>query len=284
LTLHSLYLAGLARYRRREHDRKSFFNQAFTAGISWMVRFLSRRRGMTYPARAIGGWYWVDRLRFELLMEWFEFDEVESCKKIIRPGMTVLDIGAHIGYYSLLFSRLVGPTGRVIAFEINPENFETARENVRARGCRNVEVFPFGVCDRSGPRTLHISPGNSNHSLMAGYTVAERTLEVACVSLDDFLAERKIARVDFIKSDTEGAELLVVEGARRTLENAGHMDMLMEYNPKAMECGEVAAPELLRTLTGMGFACKAILAGGTLGDIPELAGNESVNLLCRKSS
>lgn len=278
-----LYQRGLEVYRKREQNGNTTpYSRLFRGLIRIAAMGLMRWKRVSFPTRATGGWWWIWRFRFELLMGWFEKESVRFCRELIRPGMTVVDIGAHIGYYSRIFSELVGPRGRVLAFEASPENFVVLQRNLTSRKYGNVEAFQYAVSDRNGVLPLYVSPGHSNHSLLPGYTEAQDVVQIQSIALDSFLSERKIEKVDFIKSDTEGAEPLVLAGMRQTVTRSHQLAMLMEYNPTAIRCGGTESEELIRSLEGVGFVVRAIFPDGSLGAIPRLAEYEYINILCRK--
>ena len=239
---------------------------------------------MRFPERALGGWWWTWRWRFEILTRWNEYESVQWCRRLIRPGMTVVDIGAHIGYYTRLFSELVGPSGRVFAFEAHPENFAILKRNLCTGAYANVEALNLAVSDRSSKVQLHVSPGSSNHSLLKGYTEEVGVIEIDGIALDDFLSTRGIKSVDFIKSDVEGGEPLVLQGSKRVVVCSPQLAMLMEYNPMALRCGGAPPGEMIRLLKDGGFRVEAILPDASLVEDPTLVGDETVNLLCRRYS
>jgi FkbM family methyltransferase len=282
---HWLYQRILAAYQA---PATGPVRSAYRRLVEWLiclaVVIVSRRRHMRFPPKAIGGWYYIWRFRFELLMSWFEYDSVRWCRHLVRPGMTVVDVGAHIGYYSRLLSEMVGSQGQVLAFEPDPENFATLTSNLSPPRYSNVQAFNCALSDRDGVLPLHRSLGNSNHSLLAGYTESQETVEVETVTLDAFLAARGIDRVDFIKIDVEGAEPLVLAGMTRTITHSPDLTMLVEYNPEALRCGDVPPEDMIRSLQDTGFCVQAILPGGTLGDVPETMSTNYFNLLCRRPS
>jgi FkbM family methyltransferase len=238
---------------------------------------LMKWHGMQFPPKAVGGWWWIWRFRFELLMRWFEWESVQRVVPIVRPGMTVVDIGAHIGYYTRILSELVGPTGQVLAFEPDTENFAVLRRNLSARRYRNVTLFNCAVADRDEVRPFYISPGNSNHSLVPGYTEAQSISSVRCVTLDSVLAERGIEKLDFVKSDTEGGEPLVLAGLARTIASSPQLSMLVEFNPVALRCGKTDPEQFLKSLRELGFEIEMIRADPATKEIYS-------NILCLKTS
>jgi FkbM family methyltransferase len=186
--------------------------------------FFNRLPGDRYPILPCAG-----RLKgYRMRVDWqihraFAYDswEPEVTKAIDRTaasGMTVADIGAQSGFYSLLLSRRVGAHGKVIAFEPLPANFRLLGENLRLNKIENVLVRREAVTDHSGTLTFRFP--SDEPSLIAGPLLPgdnTGTFDVACVSLDDFVA-REQTRLDLIKMDVEGAEGNVLEGALKTLQ------------------------------------------------------------------
>lgn len=251
----NIYQRVLRLYQSRSG---SLFARGVEATINLSVRVLQRREQFRFPERAIGGWWWVGRFRFEVLMRWFERESVQRARTVVRPGMRVVDVGAHIGYYTRLLSELVGPEGLVLAFEPHPENFAVLQHNLSQRKYENVRLFNCAVGQRNCEMPLFISDGHSNHSLIKGYAGEESALAVRCVSLDSVLEEEGIQSIDFIKSDTEGAEPLVLAGMQGTISRSPALGMLLEVNPKALQCGDVEPDQFLQDVQDMGFHIEMI--------------------------
>ncbi len=197
----------LARFDRQEHP--SPFTVRFGADDLAYVPAHGAELAVDRADIALGGPLLHDG-RYEDHLSRFLEDQ-------IRPGMTVVDIGANIGYHTLLAAGRVGPTGRVLAFEPNSENCRLLLLSLRRSGLAHVTLFPVGLSDRAG--AAYFSPHlGSNGGLLSP---AEATLlnpncvVIPTLRLDDLTAD---TRVDLIKLDTEGAEGLIVAGARRLLE------------------------------------------------------------------
>jgi FkbM family methyltransferase len=132
--------------------------------------------------------------------------------ELLNPGVVCFDVGANVGFYSVLAARIVGPAGRVVAFEPHPENVEALERNIRANGLSNVIVVPKAV-------SL-----TSDGALLSGADRATARLEegggldVDTVALDEFVAANPTLAPSVVKIDVEGHELQVLAGARRTLE------------------------------------------------------------------
>ncbi len=163
---------------------------------------------------------------FFLKADDYEADTQAAFRKLIKPGMTVFDIGANSGYFTLLMADLVGPEGRVYSFEPFPVNFNLLKTNVLFNGLENVHLFQSALSDRRGEAILHINPVNDGgHSLgdfednpdLAGRDKKKLKELVRTETLDEFMAAQKIDHVDIMKVDVEGAETLVFAGAKKLL-------------------------------------------------------------------
>jgi len=138
-------------------------------------------------------------------------------KSYIKPGMTVVDVGANIGYYSLLASRLVGDSGKVLSFEPNSENCRLILLSLRKNNCSNVHLHPIGLSNSLGVAYFspHIGSNGGFFPSDDQTLMNPNCIVIPTIRLDDAIGGSKI---DFLKMDTEGAEGLVVAGARRTIE------------------------------------------------------------------
>lgn len=161
-----------------------------------------------------------DLLARSLTFDSFEAAECASIQKLLRPGMIVLDIGAHQGFYTLFASSLVGKKGRVFAFEPSPRERRALRLNIVINFRRNVSIQPLALGDQESEADLHIvSKYNTGCNSLRPPAVPESTFTetVKVGTLDNWLAREKIDRVDFMKIDVEGAELSVLKGAHESL-------------------------------------------------------------------
>ncbi len=133
-------------------------------------------------------------------------------QKLIKEGDVVFDIGAHVGYFTLLFSMLVGDKGKVFSFEPNKNNFCLLDKHVRINKLQNVRILPYAVYDIDGFLSFKIGDGSGT-----GKISDDGQYFVSVVSVDSFVLKNKIDRLDFLKVDVEGAEDKVIEGAKDTL-------------------------------------------------------------------
>jgi FkbM family methyltransferase len=168
------------------------------------------------------GWRWVPAAASHgCWLGVFERAEQDVFARTVRAGDVVYDLGANVGFYTLLAAKLAGPTGRVVAFEPVPRNLGYLRRHLALNHCDNVSVVAAAVSDRSGTARFREGPAHTVGSLTAsdGY-------EVNVVALDDF--EGPVPRV--IKIDVEGAEADVLRGAKRVLREARPMVLLSTHS------------------------------------------------------
>jgi FkbM family methyltransferase len=137
------------------------------------------------------------------------------CVRLVRHGMTVYDLGAHVGFYTLLFSRLVGPAGVVQAFEPVVRNISYLERHLRLNGTVNVHIQELAVTRETGTVSFDCSSGVSTGRVVPG--TASETSRVPAVSLDDFIYARGHEAPDLIKMDVEGGEVDVLAGMSRLL-------------------------------------------------------------------
>ncbi len=226
--------------------------------------------------------------RLELLTDRHEPETTAQLRRLIQPGMTVLDIGAHVGYYARMASDLVGEEGRVIAFEPHPRNHATLVRNIGQRA--NVTALQVALAQSEGTAELHdylmMSASGSLH-----YDEAIRDVQLAQVSdddiapriggkfqpqiytvrtapVDDLLAEIGVDRVDVVKMDIEGAEMGALRGMRQIIANSPSLALVMEYNPLGLQAFDNQPEDALREVLAMGFQRIAIIQpDGSLTDI-----------------
>lgn len=174
----------------------------------------------------------------------------------LKPGDVFVDVGANIGYYSVLASRLVGDSGKVVAVEASPTFHQVLLRQVQRNGCTNLRAVNAAVSDREESLrfTLASSQNMGANSIVPYDGPAESTFEIAAHPLPDLLTEEEIARARVIKVDVEGAEGGVVRGLAPLLDRLRpDAELTIEVTPRRMsELGE-SVEELLETLKKNGF-------------------------------
>lgn len=140
----------------------------------------------------------------------YESHKQREFQRLCQPGACVYDIGANVGYYTLLASRIAGPMGRVFAFEPFPDNVAKIEQQLRLNHAQNVTIVPVAVSDGDG--IAHFQTGLASEM---GRLAHEGDLTVRTVSLDEGIARGEWPLPDVIKIDVEGAESRVLSGAAR---------------------------------------------------------------------
>lgn len=220
------------------------YGRVLHAMVGWYARYHERRRTpagvYTIPGWGCRMWLpisWgktVAQRRFGLFEPW----TTETLRRVIRPGMRVVELGACYGEFTILLSRLVGPQGRVYAFEPFPKCFEIAQRNIGLNGLTNVELFNqaaapasvkevrFDAHARHGYGSLHQISG-LDYSARAGRIDERRaeTIPVTCVSLSEFLGASGLV-MDALVMDIEGCEIEVLEDLRPVLQGAGRRPLV----------------------------------------------------------
>jgi FkbM family methyltransferase len=178
-------------------------------------------------------------------------------RQLLAPGMTVLDVGANWGYFTLLASGLVGPVGRVVALEPDPRMFRLLERNIALNGFSQTRPLPLAAAERSGTAGLQgYMDGTANRgvSRLRGGDVPG-LLEVRAVTLDDVRAGERLERVDLLKIDVEGYEDGVLQGMQESLHRGAFQRILIELHPALLA-------ERGRT---PGECCKVLRAAGYEG-------------------
>jgi FkbM family methyltransferase len=200
----------------------------------------------------------VEGLRLALpgrFLPHFVFQEYEPVTKqavraLLRPGMTVIDVGAHIGYYSILAGKLVGETGRVHAVEPAAENRELLRRNIDLNRVRSVTLHPHAAGRERGRRAFHLTGSSDSHGFYPHpLTKTVRTIEIDVVPLDEVVH----GPVHLVKIDVEGSEIEVLRGMRRILAENPGVALGIEWNPACMRSAGIDPLELPRVLQELGF-------------------------------
>jgi FkbM family methyltransferase len=194
----------------------------------------------------------------------------------VKEGMTVVDIGANLGYYALMEASIVGDKGQVYALEPVRRNFDILCKNIRANGYENVKAYCIAVSSSSGTAKMTLTNRSNWGSLLDvnGEAVSEyakanknrlpkQIVEVPTISLDEFLAEQGVHQVNFIRMDLEGYEIEVIKGMTNTLENMpSPLKLFIEMHCKAFTNPEDTIGSLLQRLLNLGFTPKWILPSG----------------------
>lgn len=149
--------------------------------------------------------------------------------QLIKPGMTVLDVGANIGFHTLYFAELVGQSGKVIAFEPIEINYKALQQNLALNEFSQVIAVNSALGSTNSILNIHIDNNALNPGAFNLFEDGEKNTSINCVKGDDYLAENQIAQIDFIKVDVEGFELEVFKGLSETLRRCKPI-LVFEYD------------------------------------------------------
>lgn len=169
----------------------------------------------------------------------------------IEAGVTALDVGADIGYYTLLFAKRVGPKGRVFAFEPIPKAKQYLDRNIEMNGFHNVKTFDFALFDESGKMCLE-APFTKSKINPSRRKLCSNDIEVKVKVFDEWAPKERIDAVDLIKLDVEGAELNVLRGMRSTLREQCPK-ILIEVHPEQLNTFGFLPSDVIEFLSDFGY-------------------------------
>jgi len=215
----------------------------------------------------------------------YEPTTTEVFRECVKEGSTVIDIGANIGYFSLLAAQIAG---KVIAIEPELMNGQDLNDNVVLNGFKNVDVVNAAVSNKMGTAQLNVSAGESGeHSLVIPKSRKYQKVQpVKLITVDSLKAEN----ISLIKIDVEGHEYEVIEGARNTLANQSP-PMIIEIWPEGLQTSKHSVEDFGKLLTSMGYTDVKIIdeyskevRTETWAEIDNHAIKQgfSTNVICRK--
>lgn len=196
----------------------------------------------------------------------YEIEVTKAILSTVEPGQLVVDVGANIGYFTLLLARRVGAQGKVIAFEPSNRVYAVLEKNLVLNGQENVTLVNKAVAERSGQ--VGFSHGGVERLSSVERIVPGSTNPVAAVSLDDYFNSVQ-RRVDFIKVDVEGGEMSVLEGMRGILQN-DHPTLLIELHGSG---SSVDVHPVVSRLVSAGYKCHFLDGSAAQGHILARVGN-----------
>lgn len=152
---------------------------------------------------------------------------VPEIQEVVKEGDTVIDIGANIGYFTILLANLVGPTGKVYAFEPDPSNFSLLQRTIERNGWTQVIAEQKAVSNKTEELLLYQTKSGASNSLAPTEHIS--TVKVQVVALDDFLSSEH--HISFVKMDMDGSEPLAIQGMARLIQQSPNIHVLAEYEP-----------------------------------------------------
>lgn len=257
----------------------SFSRQVLTLSVQghfppihrhWLGQSIARDLfdGLGFPMWGCSCRLYIPRELHKIYLEYFNFLDHEPLTRrifasLLKPGAVVIDVGANIGYYTLLAADKIGPKGKVHSVECSPDTLVLLRENVRRNELKNVEIYPVAASDVRGELTLNVSAIglslfelHSNWSKVANTT---GTVTVPAMPMDELVH----SRVDVVKIDAEGADLDVLKGMSRILSENKGISVIVEWALPLIAKSGKDPLELPRWLQDAGFKIISVLEEGT---------------------
>jgi len=240
----------------------ALFHISKESGESWTGSIHSgssaRECGMTVqlnPSAIIACNLW-DEVQFGIWWggESYEIKQTRYFKSLLTPGSVVFDVGANVGYYSLISAPLVGPGGRVYAFEPASQQFALLKNNASRNGLCQILPHKLALSEKSGQAILHLEDefNTGTASLRQAGPIDRLDEIVTCTTLDDFADSQVLDRLDVVKIDVEGNELTVLRGGRRTLEMF-HPTLLVEVKEHHQVLAGCSSHELFEWLIALNY-------------------------------
>jgi FkbM family methyltransferase len=196
----------------------------------------------------------VYNVLYKLYKRFVDRYERTLLKDIIKPGMTVVDVGANIGIYTAFMTKIVGEKGKVYAFEPSPYTFNLLQKCVRNH---NVTLVQAAVGDTTGRITLYLSDKlNVDHHTYETDEERQR-IDIPSYRLDDYLKNEK---VDFIKMDIQGFEYRALLGMKNILQTNHDIKVLMEFWPYGLTKAGTSPEELITFLHNLDFQTELVEA------------------------
>jgi FkbM family methyltransferase len=226
----------------------------------------------------------------DMSLDAFEVETTQLFETLLEPGMVVIDVGAHVGYYTLIAAKAVGPTGKVFAFEPDDSNYSLLIKNVEINGYSNVVAVKQAVSNYVGYSTLELSPWHSGiHHIDYSGQQESSGVQVETTTVDTFLGSQESLEISLVKIDVEGSEERVLDGMSQLFENSGKLNVILEYHPPLLERSGVDPREFLHRLTTSNFNVRCINDGQPsmddtfdLDSFVDAVWENGVNLLCTR--
>jgi FkbM family methyltransferase len=225
-------------------------------------------------------------LLYRVVTEEYERHTRALFREAVGDGTVVLDIGAHLGLYSLIAASRCGRSGVVYAFEPDPRTFPLLVENVRRNGFEDrITPVQSAVSEHCGEELLFLDDSNLAVTGLVATGASDAAVRASCVTVDEFLPVDQ--RVDVVKIDVEGAELRVLRGMARTVASASpSLTAFVEVHPGQLEADGSCGEAVIRELERLGLRSELIdERRGELRPVAadDLHGTRGVHLRCTRA-
>jgi len=284
-------VAGESRSRAATHARRpaGLTNGSMQGAVTWSTSYLPAhllqglrqlgwQRGLARAAGRLGASIPVEFGPVELQMDLSsaherhlflglqERDVLAVFQALLRPGDTVIDAGAHIGFHSAYMAQIVGPQGRVYSVEPNPAVQSRILHMAEGNPLRNIELVPAAISDRRGEAVFHVSRDPGLSSLLSSWspTTTVEELRVKTITLDELIEKLPGKRIRLIKIDVEGHEAAAFRGLRRSLERGVVDAIVFEVAPQDKAEARLELAGISDMLQEYGYAVWGITPQGLL--------------------
>jgi FkbM family methyltransferase len=189
----------------------------------------------------------------------YEPETTRELLTLVRPGQTVVDVGANIGYYTLVLAKAVGPGGTVHAFEPVPRLFATLCRNVDSNGFGNVVAEKRACWSAAGEFEIYEAAGGNSgkSSLFEQHAQGIQGHHVQAITIDQYSREKRLDVVNLIKIDVEGAETDVLEGATETIQRCRPI-LVLEVVPQFLEARGSSLRAFRRLIESWDYDCRLL--------------------------
>ncbi len=272
--------------RRAVFDLVRFLVRTIPRGKTALINASLAVLGNRYEGaiRVHGFYFWIETIhalnRSLFFRGIYEPEMTALFRKIVKPGMTAMDIGSNFGWYTILMAHLVGPRGRVYAFDMDSKLIRILQRSLQLNGLNNV------VCTRAALGNIHTDvpyyddAGAGTANLSQELVQSSSMQLVPMILLDDFVREHAISSVDFVKCDIDGAEGLFIDGAEQVLRTVPRMSI--EIYDEAQRVFGSSGTALMRRLVGLGFTLKNIDRQCEELKESDILRFSSINTLCER--
>lgn len=193
--------------------------------------------------------YWLTPKMFIGIYDTYE---IEVFKKLVKEGWVVCDIGAAVGYYSIIASNKVGNTGKVYAFEPDPYTFKLLQKNIRLYNLKNVYPEQIAIADKKGAVAFYQSETHPwDNRLINPPDQKRKKIYIRQDTLDNLL--KGIRRVDLVKMDVQGVEERCLDGMTKIINSNKKIILYIELWPRGLKEAGSNTKRFLDKLTGLGF-------------------------------
>lgn len=197
----------------------------------------------------------------------YEKAETAFFCSVCRPGMTFIDIGANIGYYSALASRRIGPSGQIVALEPDPESFRYLKQNIVANLAPTVFCIQKAAAAESGTLRLYVNRENRGDNRLYPNDLCDSSYQVEVSTVDAMLEDCGVERVDLVKMDVQGFEGHVLSGMKQTIQRSNSLILLTEFWPFGLRSAGTSPEDLLVELEQAGLRLYELTDKGRLASL-----------------